>query len=178
MIFTKSTALENQQSDTPKLSLQYEQIATDTHTLRSLDWDRSRFDIEFGLRNGTTYNSFLIRGKKTALIDTSHLKFKDIWFEKLRQEINPTEIDYLIVSHTEPDHSGLIKYLIELNPNIEIVASKVAIKFLEDQIHQPFRSRAVKSGEHLNLEINSISGIEHKIEFISAPNLHLSLIHI
>ena len=172
MIFTKSTALENQKSDTPKLSLQYEQIATDTHTLRSLDWDRSRFDIEFGLRNGTTYNIFLIRGKKTALIDTSHLKFKDIWFEKLRQEINPTEIDYLIVSHTEPDHSGLIKYLIDLNPNIEIVASKVAIKFLEDQIHQPFKSRAVKSGEELNLEINSISGIEHRIEFISAPNLH------
>ena len=110
MIFTKSTALENQKSDTPKLSLQYEQIGIDTHTIRSLDWDRSRFDIEFGLRNGTTYNSFLIRGKKTALIDTSHLKFKDIWFEKLRQEINPTEIDYLIVSHTEPDHSGLIKY--------------------------------------------------------------------
>ncbi len=172
MIFTKSTALENQKSDTPNLSLQYEQIAIDTHTLRSLDWDRSRFDIEFGLRNGTTYNSFLIRGKKTAVIDTSHLKFKDIWLEKLRQEINPTEIDYLIVSHTEPDHSGLIKYLIELNPNIEIVASKVAIKFLEDQIHQPFKSRAVKSGEELNLEINSISGIEHRIEFISAPNLH------
>ena len=172
MIFTESTALENQNSDAPKLSLQYEQIAADTHTLRSLDWDRSRFDIEFGLRNGTTYNSFFIRGKKTALIDTSHLKFKDIWFEKLRQEINPTEIDYLIVSHTEPDHSGLIKYLIELNPHIEIVASKVAIKFLEDQIHQPFRSRTVKSGEELNLEINSISGIAHKIEFISAPNLH------
>jgi len=117
MIFTESTALENQKSDGPKLSLQFEKIAADTHTLRSLDWDRSRFDIEFGLRNGTTNNSFLIRGKKTALIDTSHLKFKDIWFEKLKQEINPTEIDYLIVSHTEPDHSGLIKYLIELNPN-------------------------------------------------------------
>ena len=66
----------------------------------------------------------------------------------------------------------MLKYLIELNPSIEIVASKVAIKFLEDQIHQPFRSRAVKSGEELNLDINSISGIEHKIEFISAPNLH------
>ena len=52
MIFTESTALENQKSGTPKLSLQYEQIAADTNTLRSLDWDRSRFDIEFGLRNG------------------------------------------------------------------------------------------------------------------------------
>ena len=60
MILTESTALDDQKSDTPKLSLQYEQIGADTHTLRSLDWDRSRFDIEFGLRNGTTYNLSLI----------------------------------------------------------------------------------------------------------------------
>ena len=45
-----------------KLSLQCESIASDTTTIRSLDWDRSRFDIEFGLRNGTTYNAFLVRG--------------------------------------------------------------------------------------------------------------------
>ena len=172
MVLTQSTPPENKTSELPRLSLQYEKIATDTHTLRSLDWDRSRFDIEFGLRNGTTYNSFLIRGKKTALLDTSHLKFKEIWIERLKKEINPLDIDFLIVHHTEPDHSGLIKFLIDLNPNIEIVASKVAIKFLEDQIHQPFKSRAVKSGDELNLETNSISGIEHKIEFISAPNLH------
>ena len=172
MVLTQSTAQENKTAEKPRLSLQYEKIAVDTHTLRSLDWDRSRFDIEFGLRNGTTYNSFLIRGKKTALLDTSHLKFKDIWFEKLKQEINPLDIDFLIVHHTEPDHSGLIKYLIDLNPNIEIVGSKVAIKFLEDQIHQPFNSRPVKSGDELDLENNIISGVRHKLEFISAPNLH------
>ena len=172
MVLSQPTTTKNKLKEKPRLSLQYEKIGNDTHTLRSLDWDRSRFDIEFGLRNGTTYNSFLIRSKKTALLDTSHLKFKDIWFEKLKQEINPIDIDFLIVHHTEPDHSGLIKYLIDLNPNIEIVGSKVAIKFLEDQVHVPFKSRAVKSGDELNLGINSISGIEHKIEFISAPNLH------
>ncbi len=47
----------------PRLSLQSEIIAADTTTIRSLDWERSRFDIEFGLRNGTTYNSFLVRGE-------------------------------------------------------------------------------------------------------------------
>ncbi len=172
MVLSQSTAAESKLEEYPRLSLQYEEIATDTNTLRSLDWDRSRFDIEFGLRNGTTYNSFLIRGKKTALLDTSHLKFKDLWLEKLRQEINPHDIDFLIVHHTEPDHSGLIKYLIDLNPNIEIVGSKVAIKFLEDQVHLPFKSIPVKSGDVLNLECNSISGLEHKLEFISAPNLH------
>ena len=80
-------------------------------------------------------------------------KINEIW-PLLKKQIDPLKINYLIVSHTEPDHSGLIKYLIDFNPNIEIVASKVAIKFLEDQIHQPFKSRAVKTGDELNLDNN------------------------
>ncbi|WP_320673662.1 diflavin flavoprotein [Prochlorococcus sp. MIT 1341] len=155
-----------------RLSLQCEDIAIDTTTIRSLDWDRSRFDIEFGLHNGTTYNSFLVRGAKTALIDTSHKKFQNIWFSLLQEQIDPSSIDYLIVSHTEPDHSGLIGDLLRVNPQIEIVASKVAIQFLKDQLNQPFRSISVKSGDTLDLGINSISGIAHIFDFLSAPNLH------
>tara|TARA_Y100001968_G_scaffold198427_2_gene181988 strand:- start:180 stop:1958 length:1779 start_codon:yes stop_codon:yes gene_type:complete len=167
-----SARTENKIQENPRLSFQCESIASDTTTIRSLDWDRSRFDIEFGLRNGTTYNSFLIRGEKNALIDTSHIKFAKTWFNELKAKIDPKKIDYLIVSHTEPDHSGLIGDLLVLNPNIEIVASKVAIKFLEDQIHRPFLSKAVKSGEELNLGTNKSSGVNHRIEFFSTPNLH------
>ena len=156
----------------PRLTLQCEAIGPDTSTIRSLDWDRSRFDIEFGLRNGTTYNSFLVRGERTALIDTSHLKFEGSWLPLLQEQIDPKAIDYLIVSHTEPDHSGLIGHLLDLNPEIEIVASKVAIQFLEDQVHRPFKSRAVKSGEELDLGTNPASGVAHRFEFLSAPNLH------
>ncbi len=156
----------------PRLSLQCEVIADDTVTIRSLDWDRSRFDIEFGLRNGTTYNSFLVRGERTALIDTSHAKFRDTWIPLLKAQIDPKAIDVLIVSHTEPDHSGLIGDLLDLNPEIEIVASKVAIQFLENQVHRPFNSRAVKSGEELDLGTNPESGVHHQFEFLSAPNLH------
>ena len=156
----------------PRLSLQCEQIATDTTTIRCLDWDRSRFDIEFGLRNGTTYNSFIVKGERVALIDTSHLKFEEAWLELLKQQIDPKGIDYLIVNHTEPDHSGLIGHIIDLNPEIEILASKVAIQFLEDQVHRPFLSRAVKTGDKLELGTNPASGQDHSFEFISAPNLH------
>tara|TARA_Y100001968_G_scaffold331657_1_gene387023 strand:- start:7192 stop:8967 length:1776 start_codon:yes stop_codon:yes gene_type:complete len=156
----------------PKLSIQCESIGHDSKAIRSLDWHRNRFDIEFGLRNGTSYNSFLIQSEKTALIDTSHLKFAEKWFEQIEKIINPKEIDYLIVSHTEPDHSGLIGGLLDKNPNIEIVASKVAIKFLEDQLHRDFCSRAIKSGEILDLGFNSSSQVHHRIEFLSAPNLH------
>lgn len=155
-----------------RLSIQRESIAHDTTVIRSLDWDRSRFDIEFGLRNGTTYNSFLVKGNKLALIDTSHSKFKDQWFESLKSQIDPSDIDYLIVSHTEPDHSGLIGNLLEINPNILIIASKVAIQFLENQVHRKFLFRSVKTGDVLDLGMNEQTGITHQFEFISAPNLH------
>ena len=54
-----------------KLTVQSRNFDVDSLAIRSLDWDRSRFDIEFGLRNGTTYNSFIIKGEKLAIIDTS-----------------------------------------------------------------------------------------------------------
>ena len=155
-----------------RLSIEQFDSAADTRTLRSLDWDRSRFDIEFGLRNGTTYNSFLIHGEQTALVDTSHAKFRDTWIPALQARIDPTRIDHLVVSHTEPDHSGLIGDLLMLNPELEIVGSKVAIQFLKDLLHRPFRSRAVKSGDRLALGRHATSGIDHELEFISAPNLH------
>ena len=172
MVATPATAGSTLSSaEAPRLSLQCEPIGPDTTAIRSLDWDRSRFDIEFGLRNGTTYNSFLVRGERTALIDTSHLKFEGSWLPLLREQIDPQAIDFLIVSHTEPDHSGLIGHLLDLNPGIEIVASKVAIQFLENQVHRPFRSRAVKSGEELDLG-SGPDGVAHRFEFLSAPNLH------
>ncbi len=155
-----------------KLSIQSQEFAPDSVAIRSLDWNRSRFDIEFGLRNGTTYNSFIIRGEQLAIIDTSHLKFESLWLEELLKHVNPEDINYLITSHTEPDHSGLIGQLLEMNKNITIVGSKLALKFIEDQIHQSFKKLEIKSGEYLNLGVNPKSGISHNIEFISAPNLH------
>ena len=169
---TASLNSTNSSAVIPRLSLQCEPIALDSTAIRSLDWERSRFDIEFGLRNGTTYNAFLVRGERTALIDTSHAKFRDTWVPLLRKQIDPVAIDHLIVSHTEPDHSGLIGDLIDLNPDIEIVGSKVAIQFLKDQVHRPFKSRAVKTGDELDLGTSADSGMQHRFEFISAPNLH------
>ncbi|MDZ8184666.1 MAG: diflavin flavoprotein [Nostoc sp. ChiSLP02] len=149
-----------------RLTIQTVEIAQETTAIRSLDWDRDRFDIEFGLQNGTTYNSFLIRGEKIALVDTSHEKFRQLYFDTLTGLINPKEIDYLIVSHTEPDHSGLVKDLLQMAPDITVVASKVAIQFLENLVHQPFKRQIVKNGDRLDL------GNGHEFEFVIAPNLH------
>ena len=172
MISSTKTDTSNLPHVEQKLSVQCKAFAQDSISIRSLDWDRSRFDIEFGLRNGTTYNSFLIKGEKIAVIDTSHSKFENIWVQNLINQVDPRNISYLISSHTEPDHSGLISNLLDLNPEIIIVGSKIALKFIEDQIHRPFNRLEVKSGDSLDLGVNIESGIDHKIEFISAPNLH------
>ncbi|MGC1393889.1 MAG: diflavin flavoprotein [Coleofasciculaceae cyanobacterium] len=149
-----------------RLTMQTGEIAQDTTAIRSLDWDRDRFDIEFGLQNGTTYNSFLIRGEKIALVDTSHEKFRQLYLDTLTGLIDPTTIDYLIISHTEPDHSGLVRDVLQLAPQVTVVGAKVAIQFLEDLVHQPFKRQIVKNGDQLDL------GKGHVLEFVNAPNLH------
>jgi flavorubredoxin/flavin reductase (DIM6/NTAB) family NADH-FMN oxidoreductase RutF len=149
-----------------RLTIQVEDIAPDTTTLRSLDWDRDRFDIEFGLQNGTTYNSYIIRGDKLALVDTSHEKFRQLYLDTLNGAIDPTKIDYLIISHTEPDHSGLVRDVLQLAPQATVVGSKVAIQFLENFVHQAFTKLIVKNGDTLDL------GKGHTLEFVIAPNLH------
>jgi len=154
------------QKTSNRLTTQIDVIAKDTTAIRSLDWDRDRFDIEFGLQNGTTYNSYIIEGEKKALVDTSHLKFKQLYFDALNKVINPQDLDYLIISHTEPDHSGLVKDLLEIAPHITVVASKVAIQFLEGFVHLDFNKQIVKNGDRIDL------GNGHIIEFVNAPNLH------
>jgi len=157
---------QEKQAPVKRLTTQTVEIAQDTTAIRSLDWDRDRFDIEFGLQNGTTYNSFLIRGEQIALVDTSHEKFRHLYFDALTSLINLQDINYLIISHTEPDHSGLVKDLLQKAPDITVVGSKVAIQFLEDLVHQPFKRRIVKNGDRLSL------GNGHELEFVIAPNLH------
>ncbi len=149
-----------------RLTVQTLEIAADSTTIRCLDWDRERFDIEFALDNGTTYNSFLIRGEKVALVDTSHAKFRQLYLDTLKGLIDPATIDYIIISHTEPDHSGLVADVLKLAPHAVVVGAKVAVQFLEDMVHQPFERKLVKSGDRLDL------GNGHVLEFVSAPNLH------
>jgi flavorubredoxin/flavin reductase (DIM6/NTAB) family NADH-FMN oxidoreductase RutF len=149
-----------------RLTIDVCQVTPDITTIRSLDWDRDRFDIEFGLQNGTTYNSYIIRGEKIALVDTSHAKFRQLYFDTLKGLIDPTQIDYLVVSHTEPDHSGLVKDLLQMAPHIKVLASKIAIQFLQNLTHTPFEYEMVKTGDKIDL------GNGHILEFISAPNLH------
>ncbi|EFJ07761.1 hypothetical protein SELMODRAFT_448328 [Selaginella moellendorffii] len=149
-----------------RLQTQVSPVAPAVTTLRSLDWDRDRFDIEFGLQNGTTYNSYIIEGDQLAIIDASHEKFRFQYLAALKEQIDPATINYVIANHTEPDHSGLIPEILKLAPDAVVVGSKVCIQFLQNLVLTPFKSMVVKGGEKLDL------GKGHVLEFVMAPNLH------
>ncbi|MDB9925116.1 diflavin flavoprotein [bacterium] len=152
---------------TKRLQTQVTEVGKDTTCIRSLDWDRDRFDIEFGLEKGTTYNSYVIKGgDKIALVDASHEKFKQLYIDTLSGVVDPKDIDYIVCSHTEPDHSGCIGPILELAPNTTVVGSKVCLKFLEDLVQKPFKQQQVKGGDVIDL------GGGHALKFIMAPNLH------
>lgn len=70
------------------------------------------FDIVMKTDYGTTYNSYIIKGKeKTALVEASHLSFSDYYIDNIKDVVDLQKIDYLIMNHNEPDHSGAIAKL-------------------------------------------------------------------
>ncbi len=131
-----------------------------------LDKDLRVFDIIMETEFGTTYNSYVLKTKdKVVLFETAKAKFFDSYLESLEKIVDIKKIDYIVVSHTEPDHAGSIEKLIEINPNIKIVATTVAINFLKDIINHDFYSLAVKDNSTLELG-------EKTLRFISVPHLH------
>jgi len=123
-------------------------------------------DIIVETKFGTTYNSFLLKGsEKTAVFETSKSPFIDEYVEKLESLTDPGSIDYIIVNHTEPDHSGAAEKLLELNPDITLVGTAMAIRFMKEVTNRQFKSMIVKAGDTLSLG-------DKTLQFIPAVNLH------
>lgn len=131
-----------------------------------LDPNLKVFDIVMETEFGTSYNSYLLKtSEKIVLFETAKAKFFDGYLEELNQLVNISDIDYIVVNHTEPDHAGSIEKLIEMNPNIKIVGTQGAIKFLKDIVNRDFYSIAVKENDTLSLG-------DKTLRFMNLPNLH------
>lgn len=140
-------------------------IKEDIYWVGILDGTLRTFDIIMETKYGTTYNSYFINAEKKAIVETAKEKFWDTYKAKLEQVCNPSEIAYIIVDHTEPDHAGSIKNVLKLAPNAVVVGSNSAIKFLQNQIGDAFHHQIVKEGDIIDLG-------NKKLRVISAPNLH------
>ncbi len=131
-----------------------------------LDPGLTVFDIVMKTRYGTTYNAYVLKGtEKTALIETAKHKFLDEYMASLSALVDVKAIDYIIVSHTEPDHAGSIEHLLNLNPDIQIVGTATALGFLKHIVNRDFKGVPVKDGDRLSLGGKTLT-------FMPLPNLH------
>ena len=126
------------------------------------------FESQYIVPEGISYNSYLITDQKTAVLDTSDARKADEWKESLQEALAGRELNYIVVHHMEPDHSALIKWVLDTYPGATLVASAQAIRMLPQffsGIELEGRTLAVKEGDVLELGT-------HSLRFIAAPMVH------
>ncbi len=132
----------------------------------AIDYELKVFDIIMETEFGSTYNSYLVIGsEKTALIETAKVQFKDEFLNRIKEHVKIKDIDYLVMNHTEPDHSGSIKYLLEENPDLEIYGSAAALMNLKEILNITFKGHRVTNGLSVSLG-------DKTLDFYLQPNLH------
>ena len=132
------------------------------------DTDLDLLESQYLIPNGISYNSYLIKDEKIAIMDTADNRKIDEWLGNLRTALDGRTPDYLVVQHMEPDHAGCIAEILEEYPAIKIVASARAIQMMPQFFEGKDFSQnaiAVKEGDTLSLG-------EHTLQFFMAPMVH------
>ncbi|MEM3407122.1 MAG: FprA family A-type flavoprotein, partial [Nitrososphaerota archaeon] len=131
------------------------------------DWNRRIFDALIPLPNGTSYNAYLIIGKdKKALIDTVNPGFEIELEGKIKQIIDPRDLDYVIMNHAEPDHAGSIPHIMNLSDKAKLIVTERGAKMAQIFYKVPEeRIMIVTDGNTIDLG-------DKTLKFIEAPMLH------
>jgi flavorubredoxin len=130
------------------------------------DWELRKFHgEEFSTHRGSTYNSYIIKDKKTVLVDTVWTPFHREFIDNLEENIGLKNIDLIVVNHTEQDHSGSLPYLMEKLPNLPIYCSKNGALLIKRHFHRDWNINIVKTGDSIDLGDN-------KLVFVEMPMLH------
>jgi len=131
-----------------------------------IDWELRRFHgDEYSTHRGSTYNSYLIKEKKVALIDTVWNPFAKEYVKNLAQIIPLDKIDYVIANHAESDHSGALPELMSHIPDKPVYCTANGVKSLKGHYHKDWNFQVVKTGDQLDLG-------DKKLIFVEAPMLH------
>ncbi|HCX78169.1 MAG TPA: MBL fold metallo-hydrolase [Firmicutes bacterium] len=141
-------------------------VLPDIWSVGVVDWDvRSFHGPSYSTHRGTTYNAYLIMDEKKALVDTVHRPFASELANNLRQVAGEGKIDYIIVNHIEPDHSGSLPEIMKLNPQATVVCTAKAQEGLQKYYGGNWTWKIVKTGDSLELG-------EHTLRFIETPMMH------
>jgi flavorubredoxin len=141
-------------------------VKNNIHWVGKIDWELRKFHgDEYSTHRGSTYNSYLIKEEKTALVDTVWAPFSNEFVENLAKEIDLKKIDYIIANHAEIDHSGALPELMRRIPDTPIYCTKNGVKSLKGHYHQDWNFNTVKTGDRLSLG-------EKELIFVEAPMLH------
>ena len=131
-----------------------------------VDWELTSFHgPEYSTRKGSSYNSYLIRDEKTVLVDTVWQPYDKEFVHRLKKEIDLKEIDYIIINHSEIDHSGALEELMREIPDTPIYCTANGEKILRGHFHKDWNFVTVKTGD--TLEIG-----ESTLTFVEIPMLH------
>jgi len=141
------------------------EIVPGIHWIGALDPGLRVFDIIMETRFGTSYNSYLVRGRKAAVVDTVKDRFAADYLAGIKAFTDPEEIEYVVVNHTEPDHSGALGALLDAAPRATVLCTRPAALFLRGLLNREFPYKIVSDGEAIDLGGKTL-------RFVHAPFLH------
>lgn len=132
------------------------------------DRNTDRFEGLWPLPYGVSYNSYLVKGEKTALVDTVEIKYVEDFIRHIKREGMGGTIDYLVVNHMEPDHSGSIPVIMETFPEAKIVGNKQTIGMVKGFYHIEDDSRFHEVADNSTLDLGN--GVV--LKFVLTPMVH------
>lgn len=142
------------------------EISQGLYWVGALDPKLRTFDVIMHTATGTSYNSYLVQGEKTAVVEAVKERFYDEWIARLADAgVKPADIDYLVLNHTEPDHSGAVRRLLSDAPHVKIVCSRPASLLIKEITNEELDIQVVNDGDEVSLGGETL-------RFISAPFLH------
>ncbi|TDO87797.1 flavorubredoxin [Halanaerobium saccharolyticum] len=126
-------------------------LSENVHWVGVNDKETDLFESLWPLPEGISYNSYVINDDQVALIDTVKINYTDTFLEKVKDVIGDKKVDYLIINHMEPDHSGSIKSMREAFPEMKIVGNAKTMNFLEGFYGITEGTMVIEDGDELNL---------------------------
>ena len=141
------------------------EIANKVYYVGVNDRNKALFEGLWPLPYGVSYNSYLIDDEKVCLIDTVEVDFFVQFIEKLREVLGDRQIDYLVINHMEPDHSGSLALLKKYYPNIQVIGNKKTFDMMSGFYGIKDNTIEVKNGEEISLGA-------HTLKFFMTPMVH------